>query len=179
MSVLIYVISSLSLQPFLVGKAVVPLRSCLTSPSLDLHTRLEVRSSSLTDAVKGHVTDKDPLIGHLQVRSLYSLLTVKLLRYVYVYCPQVLLQLVSNDRKSAKTPPLTSLEISPPVQTVESEAPASNSPTVKLTEPRPLSQSKYITLIDVHVHVWVIITRVFVFLFFQQLLLRHLRYNCS
>ena len=56
-----------SLQPFLVGKAVVPLRKWLTSSSLVCQCQLEVKTSSITDAVSG-VSGDDPTFGTLSVR---------------------------------------------------------------------------------------------------------------
>lgn len=66
-------------QPFLVGKAVLPLRKWLTAHSFGAQSELDVRASTLADAVRGTTSD-DPIVGALQVHymihSFNSLCTV-------------------------------------------------------------------------------------------------------
>ena len=56
-----------ALQPFLIGKAVVSLKSWLMSPGLHSDCSLPVHSSTLAEAVHSSSTS-DPCIGQLKVR---------------------------------------------------------------------------------------------------------------
>ena len=103
------------------GKAVIPLRVCLTNPQ---HSpELEVRSSTLTQALTGHMTDKDPLIGQLKVHNMrntnFRLFCVLL---------QVSIELVGMEKFSR--PPKI---ITPPSEAVT---------TLKLSESKPNTHSK-------------------------------------
>ena len=54
-----------SLQPFLLGKAVVPFQQWLVAPSFSFQCQLDVRSSTLAK----DVSEVDPAIGKLEVQS--------------------------------------------------------------------------------------------------------------
>ena len=56
---------SVLLQPFLVGKAVVPLQRWLAAPSFSSQCQLDVRSSALARGV----SEDDPVVGKLEVRD--------------------------------------------------------------------------------------------------------------
>lgn len=56
---------SVLLQPFLVGKAVVPLQRWLAAPSFSFQCQLDVRSSALARGV----SEDDPVVGKLEVRD--------------------------------------------------------------------------------------------------------------
>ena len=56
---------SVLLQPFLVGKAVVPLQRWLAAPSFNSQCHLDVRSSTLARGV----SEDDPIVGKLEVHG--------------------------------------------------------------------------------------------------------------
>ena len=56
---------SVLLQPFLVGKAVVPLQRWLAAPSFNSQYHLDIRSSTLARGV----SEDDPIIGKLEVHG--------------------------------------------------------------------------------------------------------------